>query len=219
MNLRNSAQHALLVKKTCIICEALEGTVAGWSGGAFCGGVGQAVSAGWRFIAWPKAMNAHEDAEVMVALPFHISQYLSALWDEAAALVELVAPFYRRLSWRICTGEFPLSSGICGSCGIDSPPHGPRVLSVCSPHHREGLGGRPEMVRSQSVAPRVVRRLLFGFAVSESAGGGGAWLSGALSKWCESIGVSSSHETKSAALKHDAKTRIEGGCVSPKACG
>ncbi|EKF98061.1 hypothetical protein TCSYLVIO_011051 [Trypanosoma cruzi] len=79
----------------------------------------------------------------MVALPFHISQYLSALWDEAAALVELAAPFYRRLSGRICTGEFPLSSGICGSCGIDSPPHGPRALSGGSPHHREGLGGRP----------------------------------------------------------------------------
>ncbi|PWU95506.1 hypothetical protein C3747_267g49 [Trypanosoma cruzi] len=41
----------------------------------------------------------------------------------------------------------------------------------------------------------------------------------ALSKWCEAIGVSFSRETKSAALKHDAKTRIEGGRVSPKACG
>ncbi|RNF14667.1 hypothetical protein TcG_07461 [Trypanosoma cruzi] len=79
----------------------------------------------------------------MVALPFRISQYLSAVRDEAAALVDLVAPFYRRLSWRIYTGEFRLSSGICGSRGIDSPPHGPRALSVCSPHCREGLGGRP----------------------------------------------------------------------------
>ncbi|KAF8276334.1 hypothetical protein TcBrA4_0129800 [Trypanosoma cruzi] len=41
MNLRISVQHALLVKKTGIICEALEGPVAGWAGGG-----GQAVSAG-----------------------------------------------------------------------------------------------------------------------------------------------------------------------------
>ncbi|RNF08929.1 hypothetical protein TcG_09979 [Trypanosoma cruzi] len=40
------------------------------------------------------------------------------------------------------------------------------------------LAEGPEMVRPQSVAPRVVRRLLFGFAVSESAGGGGVWFSG-----------------------------------------
>ncbi|KAF8293197.1 hypothetical protein TcYC6_0110570 [Trypanosoma cruzi] len=79
----------------------------------------------------------------MVALPFHISQYLSALWDEAAALLDLVVPFYRRLFWRICTGEFPLSSEICGSRRVDSPPHGPRVLSGSSPHRCEGLGGRP----------------------------------------------------------------------------
>ncbi|KAF8280816.1 hypothetical protein TcBrA4_0093650 [Trypanosoma cruzi] len=79
----------------------------------------------------------------MVGLPFHISQYLSALWDEAAALVDLVASFYGQLSGRICTGEFRLSSGICGSRGIDLPPHGPRVLSGSSPRHREGLGGRP----------------------------------------------------------------------------
>ncbi|PWV16145.1 hypothetical protein C3747_25g253 [Trypanosoma cruzi] len=96
-----------------------------------------------RFIAWPKASNAHEDAGVMVALPFHISQYLGAMWDETAALLDVDASFYRQLFWRICTGEFPLSSGICGSCGIDSPAHGPRVLSGSFPHHREGLGGRP----------------------------------------------------------------------------
>ncbi|RNF25226.1 hypothetical protein TcG_00229 [Trypanosoma cruzi] len=46
LNLRISAQHALLVKRAGIICEALVGTVAGWAGGAFCGGVGQAVRAG-----------------------------------------------------------------------------------------------------------------------------------------------------------------------------
>ncbi|RNF18005.1 hypothetical protein TcG_05637, partial [Trypanosoma cruzi] len=46
MNLRISAQRALLVKKTGIICRALEVPVAGWAGGAFCGGVGQAVSVG-----------------------------------------------------------------------------------------------------------------------------------------------------------------------------
>ncbi|RNF15087.1 hypothetical protein TcG_07332 [Trypanosoma cruzi] len=40
------------------------------------------------------------------------------------------------------------------------------------------LAEDPEMVRPQSVAPRVVRRLLFGFAVSESAGGGGVWFGG-----------------------------------------
>ncbi|KAF8280687.1 hypothetical protein TcBrA4_0093660 [Trypanosoma cruzi] len=41
MNLRISAQRALLVKKTGIICRALEVPVAGWAGG-----VGQAVSVG-----------------------------------------------------------------------------------------------------------------------------------------------------------------------------
>ncbi|KAF8298145.1 hypothetical protein TcYC6_0077940 [Trypanosoma cruzi] len=46
LNLRNSAQHALLVKRAGIICGAMEVPVAGWAGGAFCGGVGQAVSAG-----------------------------------------------------------------------------------------------------------------------------------------------------------------------------
>ncbi|RNF19852.1 hypothetical protein TcG_04035, partial [Trypanosoma cruzi] len=40
------------------------------------------------------------------------------------------------------------------------------------------LAEDPEMVRPQSVAPRVVRRLLFGLAVSESAGGGGVWFDG-----------------------------------------
>ncbi|RNC47669.1 hypothetical protein TcCL_NonESM02434 [Trypanosoma cruzi] len=99
-------------------------------------------------------MNAHEDAEVMVALPFHSSQYLSALWDQAAALLDVDASFYRRLSWRICTGEFPLSSGICGSRGIDSPPHGPRVLSGSSPHHREGLGGKPPRWQDRSLRRR-----------------------------------------------------------------
>ncbi|RNC52511.1 hypothetical protein TcCL_ESM10244 [Trypanosoma cruzi] len=79
----------------------------------------------------------------MFILPFHISQYLSAMWDEAAALLDVDASFYRQLSWRICTGEFPLSSGTRGSRGIDSPPHGPRVLSGSSPHRREGLGGGP----------------------------------------------------------------------------
>ncbi|KAF8278418.1 hypothetical protein TcBrA4_0112990 [Trypanosoma cruzi] len=48
----------------------------------------------------------------MVALPFRISRCLSALWDEATALVELAAPFYRQLSGRIFTDEFRLSSGI-----------------------------------------------------------------------------------------------------------
>ncbi|RNC53989.1 hypothetical protein TcCL_ESM08625 [Trypanosoma cruzi] len=40
------------------------------------------------------------------------------------------------------------------------------------------LAEDPEMVRPQSVAPRVVRRLLLGLAVSEPAGGGGAWFDG-----------------------------------------
>ncbi|RNC52512.1 hypothetical protein TcCL_ESM10245, partial [Trypanosoma cruzi] len=43
LNLRISAQHALLVKMAGIICGAMEVPVAGWAGGAFCGGVGQAV--------------------------------------------------------------------------------------------------------------------------------------------------------------------------------
>ncbi|KAF8279412.1 hypothetical protein TcBrA4_0103990 [Trypanosoma cruzi] len=79
----------------------------------------------------------------MVALPFRISRCLSALWDEATALVELAAPFYRQLSWRICTDEFRLSSGICGSCGIGSPPRATSVVRKVPPRHREGLGGRP----------------------------------------------------------------------------
>ncbi|KAF8288173.1 hypothetical protein TcBrA4_0013700 [Trypanosoma cruzi] len=141
MNLRISVQHALLVKKTGSIYEVLEGTVAGCSGGAFCGGVGQAVKA---VMAVHRMVKGNERplwrrGNVCSA----ISQYLSASWDETAALVDLDASFYRRLSWRIYTGEFPLSSGICGSRGIDLPLHGPRVLSGSSPHHREGFGGRP----------------------------------------------------------------------------
>ncbi|RNC49666.1 hypothetical protein TcCL_NonESM00531 [Trypanosoma cruzi] len=62
------------------------------------------------------------------------------------------------------------------------------------------LAEDPEIARPQSVAPRVVRRLLFGLAVSEPAGCGGVWFSGALSKWCESIGLSFSYATKSVGL-------------------
>ncbi|EAN82993.1 hypothetical protein C3747_25g254 [Trypanosoma cruzi] len=80
------------------------------------------------------------------------------------------------------------------------------------------LAEDPEMVRPQSVVPRVARRLLFGFGVSEPVGCGGVWFSGALVKSCEAIGASFSRETTSAALKHDASTRIDGGRVSPKAC-
>ncbi|PWV16150.1 hypothetical protein C3747_25g248 [Trypanosoma cruzi] len=154
----------------------------------------------------------------MVALPFHISQYLGALWDEAAALLDVDAPFYRQLFWRICTGEFPLSSGICGSCGIDSPPTGHECCPEVPRTAARVLAEDPEMVRPQSVVPRVARRLLFGFGVSEPVGCGGVWFSGALVKSCESIGASFSRETTSAALRHDASTRIEGGRVSPKAC-
>ncbi|KAF8277128.1 hypothetical protein TcYC6_0017010 [Trypanosoma cruzi] len=111
----------------------------------------------WRFIAWPKARNAREDAEVTFALPFHISQYLSAKWDEAAALLDLVASFYRRLFWRICTGEFPLSSGIRGSRGIDSPHTGHESCPEVPRTAARVLAEDPEMVRPQSVAPRVVR--------------------------------------------------------------
>ncbi|RNC35283.1 hypothetical protein TcCL_Unassigned01849 [Trypanosoma cruzi] len=93
----------------------------------------------------------------MVALPFHISLYLSAVWDEAAALLDLDVSFYGRLSWRICTGEFPLSSGICGSRGIDLPTHGHECCPEVPRTPARVLAEDPEMVRPQSVAPRVVR--------------------------------------------------------------
>ncbi|RNC51828.1 hypothetical protein TcCL_ESM11019 [Trypanosoma cruzi] len=115
----------------------------------------------------------------MVALPFHISQYLGAMWDETAALLDLVAPFYRQLSWRICTGEFRLSSGICGSRGIDSPHTGHECCPEVPRTTARVLAEDPEMVRPQSVVPRVARRLLFGLAVSEPVGCGGVWFSGA----------------------------------------
>ncbi|RNF21088.1 hypothetical protein TcG_03107 [Trypanosoma cruzi] len=168
----------------------------------------------------------------MVALPFHVSQYLSAVREESAALVDLDASFYRRLSWRICTGEFPLSSGICGSCGIDSPPHGPRALSGGSPHHREGLGGRPRDGKTAvcGAARGKCSCLALQYPnqwAAEECGSAGPRCSQEvvptgeqefLAKRCEAIGVSFSRETKSAALKHVAKTRIEGGGVAPNAC-
>ncbi|RNC51976.1 hypothetical protein TcCL_ESM10851 [Trypanosoma cruzi] len=79
------------------------------------------------------------------------------MWDETAALVDLDVSFYRRFFWRIRTGEFRLSSGICGSRGIDSPPHEPRMLSGSSRTTARVLAEDPEMVRPQSVVPRVVR--------------------------------------------------------------
>ncbi|KAF8293414.1 hypothetical protein TcYC6_0112530 [Trypanosoma cruzi] len=168
----------------------------------------------------------------MVALPFHISQYLSAKWNETAALLDLVAPFYRRLFWRICTGEFRLSSEICGSCGIDSPPHGPRVLSGSSPHHREGLGGRPRDGKSAVCGAARGKGSCLGLQYPDQWAaeerGSARPMCGqevtptgkqeVLAKRCESIGLSFSRETKSAALKRDASTRIEGGRASPNAC-
>ncbi|KEG09746.1 target of rapamycin (TOR) kinase 1 [Trypanosoma grayi] len=47
-----------------------------------------------RFIAWPKAKNEHEDYEAMVPLG-HISRYLGAVYDEAAAILDLKASFFQ----------------------------------------------------------------------------------------------------------------------------
>ncbi|RNE99753.1 hypothetical protein TcG_12084, partial [Trypanosoma cruzi] len=60
-------------------------------------------------------------------------------------------------SWRICTDEFRLSSGICGSCGIGSPPTGHECCPEVPRATARVLAEDPEMVRPQSVAPRVVR--------------------------------------------------------------
>ncbi|RNC41881.1 hypothetical protein TcCL_NonESM08510 [Trypanosoma cruzi] len=169
----------------------------------------------------------------MVALPFHISQYLSALWDEAAALLDVDASFYRRLSWRICTGEFPLSSEICGSFGIDSPPHWPRVLCGSSPHHREGLGGRPRDGKTAVCGAARGKETSVWISSIRTSGRRRSVVQRdqcVAKKWLQqenrrpfpsgvkpSAYPSFSCATKSAALRHDAKTRVEGGRASPKA--
>ncbi|RNC35285.1 hypothetical protein TcCL_Unassigned01851 [Trypanosoma cruzi] len=154
------------------------------------------------------------------------------MWDETAALLDLDVSFYRRFFWRIRTGEFRLSSGIRGSRGVDSPPHGPQMLSGSSPHHCEGLGGGPRDGKTAVCGAARGKGTCLDLQypnqrAAEERGSAGPMCGQevaptgeqeALSKWCESIGVSLSRETKSAALRHDAKTRIEGGRVSPNAC-
>ncbi|RNC42858.1 putative target of rapamycin (TOR) kinase 1 [Trypanosoma cruzi] len=93
----------------------------------------------------------------MVALPFHISQYLGAMWDEAAALLDVDASFYRRFFWRIRTGEFRLSSGTRGSRGVDSPHTGRECCPEVPRTTARVLAEDPGKVRPQSVVPRVVR--------------------------------------------------------------
>ncbi|KAF8289209.1 hypothetical protein TcBrA4_0000920 [Trypanosoma cruzi] len=210
-------QRALLVERAFILSKALEGPVR----------TEMAVHRMAKTKERPGGRRGHVP-------PFHVSQCLGAVRDEAAALLELDASFYGRLTWRIFTDEFPLSSGICGSRGIDSPPHGPRVYSGSSLRRREGLGGGP---RDGKTAVCCAARgeyscldLRYPDQWTAEKCGSAVPMCGqevapageqvVLAKGCESIGVSFIRETKSAALS---TTRARGlrktACLQTPAAG
>ncbi|PWV21522.1 hypothetical protein C3747_2g154 [Trypanosoma cruzi] len=78
---------------------------------------------------------------------------------------------YARASFRCRVELVDLVELIRLHTGRECCPEVPRTAA-------RALAEDPEMVRPQSVAPRVVRRLLFGLAVSGPAGGGRAWFGG-----------------------------------------